>query len=94
MKYTNGLFIFRRDLRLIDNIGLNSASKQCEKLYTTFYFTPEQVLNNKYKSENAVQFMIESLFELEKDIKELNGELIVLLGEHLKILICYALHYQ
>lgn len=86
MKYTNGLFIFRRDLRLIDNIGLNSASKQCEKLYTTFYFTPEQVLNNKYKSENAVQFMIESLFELEKDIKELNGELIVLLGEHLKIL--------
>ena len=39
--------------------------------------------------------MIESLFELEKDIKELNGELIVLLGEHLKILnILYIINEQ
>ena len=33
---TNGLFIFRRDLRLIDNVGLYRASKMCDRLYTCF----------------------------------------------------------
>ena len=46
-----GLFIFHRDFRIIDNKGLINASKICEKLYTCFIFTPEQVSNNDYKSK-------------------------------------------
>jgi len=66
-----GIFIFHRDLRINDNMGLIEACKRCEKVYTLFVFTPEQVSNsNKYKSENAIQFMIESLEELAKDIKK------------------------
>lgn len=84
--YNNGLFIFRRDLRVNDNIGLNEAMKQCRNLYTTFYFTPEQVIQNPYKSENAIQFMIESLIELQSKISSMDGELIVLLEEHLKVI--------
>ena len=81
-KDTHGLFIFRRDLRLNDNIGLYKASRLCNKLYTCFIFTPEQVTNkNKYKSNNAVLFMIDSLVELQRDIKTLGGELIVLFGK-------------
>ena len=45
MKMKNGLFIFRRDLRLTDNTGLLEAYKQVENLYTCFIFTPEQVSN-------------------------------------------------
>ena len=68
-KSKNGLFIFHRDLRIDDNIGLNYASEKCENLYTCFIFTPEQVTNtNKYKSSNSVQFMIESLQELKTTI--------------------------
>ena len=85
-KYNNGLFIFRRDLRVNDNVGLNEALNQCKKLYTTFYFTPEQVLKNPYKSENAVQFMIESLMELQSKISSMDGELIILLEGHLKVI--------
>ena len=78
--YDNGLFIFTRDLRIIDNVGLNQATKQCKQLYTVFIFTPEQVSRNSFKSENAVQFMIESLESLEKSISEKGGKLITLYG--------------
>lgn len=37
----NGLFIFRRDLRIVDNIGLKKAYDSCENLYLCFIFTPE-----------------------------------------------------
>ena len=61
MKYKKGLFIFRRDLRLIDNTTLMEASKECEKVYSIFIFTPEQINKNSYKSSNAIQFMITCL---------------------------------
>jgi deoxyribodipyrimidine photo-lyase len=69
--YENGLFIFRRDLRIQDNIGLNLAVNECKYVHTIFIFTPEQVSNNNdFKSNNAVQFMIESLDDLSKNIKK------------------------
>jgi deoxyribodipyrimidine photo-lyase len=82
-----GVFIFHRDLRINDNMGLIDACKRCEKVYTIFVFTPEQVSNsNKYKSENAIQFMIESLEELAKDIKKQGGELAFFYGSQHNIL--------
>jgi len=74
----NGLFIFTRDLRIIDNNGLNEAVNNCNKVYTVFFFNKEQVVNNPFKSENAVQFMIESLEDLSKAISSKGGKLIVL----------------
>ena len=41
-----GLFLFHRDFRIIDNNGLVNASKECDKLYTCFIFTKEQVKQN------------------------------------------------
>lgn len=80
--YNNGLFIFTRDLRLHDNNGLNHAIKSCRNIYTAFFFTPEQVsTSNHYKSNNAVQFMIESLASLNKEIESKNGKLIILYGK-------------
>ena len=50
--HENGLFIFRRDLRIVDNNGLNLLNTKCKNIYTVFIFTPEQVTDkNKYKSE-------------------------------------------
>lgn len=73
MKYS--IFIFRRDLRLDDNVGLIKALKESEKVIPIFIFTPEQLVNNKYKSDNAVQFMMESLEDLEKQLKDKDGKL-------------------
>jgi deoxyribodipyrimidine photo-lyase len=61
---TSCIFIFRRDLRIVDNTGLNYACTEYDKVYPIFIFTPEQITNNEYKSNNAVQFMIESIKEL------------------------------
>jgi deoxyribodipyrimidine photo-lyase len=85
-KYENGLFIFRRDLRIVDNNGLNIAARTCKKIYTVFIFTPEQVSNqNKFKSDNAVQFMIESLQNLSQQIRQKGGQLVCFYGNNDKI---------
>jgi deoxyribodipyrimidine photo-lyase len=74
--YENGLFIFRRDFRVIDNVGLNLANSKCKHIYPIFIFTPEQVTGaNKFKSDNAVQFMIESLEDLSSQISKMGGHL-------------------
>ena len=62
-----GLFIFHRDFRIVDNIGLYESSKICKKLVPIFIFTPQQIsAENKFRSENAIQFMIESLDDLDQ----------------------------
>ncbi len=86
------LFIFRRDYRLQDNIGLYNAShKFCknsgDELYPIFIFTPEQVANNPYASKIAIQFLIESLADLERDISQkTSGKLTCFYGENEQII--------
>lgn len=83
----NGLFIFRRDLRIVDNNGLNYLSELCENIYTIFIFTPEQVgSGNKYKSDNSVQFMIKSLEDLASQIKIQGGNLYTFYGHNEKVI--------
>jgi deoxyribodipyrimidine photo-lyase len=62
------IFIFRRDLRVQDNLALNAIKGK--NIYPLFIFNPKQIYakNNSYYSNNAVQFMIESLEDLEKRI--------------------------
>lgn len=80
-KVENGLFIFHRDLRIVDNVGLDAANRQCEKLYTCFIFTPDQVgAANEYRSDNSVQFMIQSLGELNTAIHTEGGSLLTFYG--------------
>lgn len=82
-----GLFIFRRDFRCIDNTALLKASRECDRIYTVFIFTPEQVTSkNKFKSDIAVKFMISSLNELKRDISALGGKLVILYGENSKVI--------
>ena len=82
-KYENGLFIFRRDFRVIDNVGLNLANSMCKRIYPIFIFTPEQVTGaNKFKSDNAVQFMIESLDDLSSQIRKMGGHLMCFYGHN------------
>lgn len=75
-KFENGLFIFRRDFRIIDNNGLNLLNERCKNVYTIFIFTPEQVgSGNKYKSDNTLEFMIESLQDLASQISKAGSHL-------------------
>jgi deoxyribodipyrimidine photo-lyase len=85
MEYT--IFIFRRDLRLTDNKGLIYAMKNYKNILPIFVFTPEQVTDkNKYKSDNAIQFMIESLQELNQELKKHNSKLHLFYGDNITVL--------
>jgi deoxyribodipyrimidine photo-lyase len=52
-------------------------------VYPIFIFTPEQVTGaNKFKSDNAVQFMIESLEDLSSQISKMGGHLMCFYGHN------------
>jgi deoxyribodipyrimidine photo-lyase len=74
------LFIFRRDLRLQDNTGLIAALQSSEKVIPCFIFDPRQVDDNPYKSNNAIQFMIESLQEIDQIMREKQSKLYTFYG--------------
>jgi len=85
--FENGLFLFHRDLRLMDNTGLLDACSQCRKVYTCFFFTPEQISSkNEYRSKHAIQFMLESLEDLSEQIRSKGGKLILLYGDPVKMI--------
>ena len=84
--YQNSIFIFRRDFRLTDNSGLIKALENSKNVIPIFIFTPEQIDKNSYKSNNAIQFMIESLTELENKIKKKKGQLYYFYGKQDKII--------
>lgn len=67
--------IFTRDLRIDDNSSLNKLSEINDKdgIYPVFIFTPEQVDKNKFKSDNAVQFMVECLHDLNESVDKKLG---------------------
>ena len=62
------IFLFTRDFRLYDNTALIECCKKNSDVIPLFIFTPEQINNNIYKSDNAVQFMVESIEEIKKNI--------------------------
>jgi deoxyribodipyrimidine photo-lyase len=81
------LFIFRRDLRLNDNIGLIECYKQSSEVIPIFIFTPEQINKNEYFSSNSFQFMLESLNELDNELKNnYNSQIHYFYGDNIDIL--------
>jgi deoxyribodipyrimidine photo-lyase len=83
------LYLFHRDLRIQDNTTLIHQIKTTESpVVPIFIFTPEQIekKKNKYFSDNAVQFMCESLHELADEIKKNKGKMLFFKGDNLKVL--------
>jgi len=80
-KFERALFIFRRDLRLEDNTGLIFALKEAKEVIPCFIFTPQQIENNSYRSDHSLQFMIESLEELESSLKDKKAKLYLFYGK-------------
>jgi len=79
------LFIFRRDLRIEDNTGLNFALEHAERVIPCFIFTPEQIEHNPYRSDRCLQFMLESLQDLAEALKQRAGRLYLFYGHPDKV---------
>jgi deoxyribodipyrimidine photo-lyase len=80
------VFLFHRDLRLYDNTSLVSAIKDGYKVLPVYIFPPEQIdeEKNPYFSNPAVQFMCESLDDLDD---QLDGGLHLFKGGNLSTLV-------
>jgi len=90
------IHIFHRDLRIVDNYSFNQAyAKAIETkadLIPLFIFTPEQVGDsNQYKSTNAIEFMYNSLDDLNAT---LGGHLATLYMEQLEALVLLQQKYN
>jgi deoxyribodipyrimidine photo-lyase len=80
------LHIFRRDYRLFDNTSLIKASKEYDEVIPIFIFTYKQIRDNPYKSDICVKFLIDSLKELNNELKTLNSRLRVYYGDEFTII--------
>ena len=78
-----GIFIFRRDCRLDDNLGLNLLAQQVDQILPLFILDSNQIVqtkkNSNYFSSNAVQFVCESIKDLDQDLKSSHGSKLFLL---------------
>jgi deoxyribodipyrimidine photo-lyase len=79
------IHLFRRDLRLEDNIALHAALSKYEVL-PVFILNPKQITSNEYKSDNAIQFMVASLHELDAKLQKFGTKLHVYEGEPKEII--------
>lgn len=73
------VLLFHRDLRIADHRGLEKsieiARSLSARILPLFIFTPQQVSRNPYKSAPAIQFMCDSLADLQKAIEHTGGKL-------------------
>lgn len=80
-RYAKSIFIFHRDLRLYDNTALREALSQSHEVIPIFIITPEQCgEKNTYKGAPALQFMLNSLKELDLELRKKNSRLFFFYG--------------
>lgn len=82
-KYSKSIFIFHRDLRVDDNIALDASCRLSDVIIPCFIFDENQISSkNKFRSDNAVQFMLDSLVDLNKQIMKRHGKLYIFYGKY------------
>jgi len=82
------IHIFRRDYRLNDNTTLIKASTTYDIVIPVFIFTDKQInpAKNPYRSDNAVQFLCESLEDLDTQLRHNQSQLYIFYGDEFAIL--------
>ncbi|NQV42890.1 MAG: deoxyribodipyrimidine photo-lyase [Candidatus Marinimicrobia bacterium] len=76
-KPKTAIFCFRRDLRLDDNLGLQQALENYERVIPAFIFDPRQLKPHDYRSIRALNFMFKALVELRQNLHNLGSELFI-----------------
>ena len=86
-KYNNSIFLFTRDLRLKDNTTLNDILENSENVLPIFILDKRQITEkNSFRSINCIQFMFESLQDLNSQLIEKNSKLYIFYGITEKII--------
>ena len=78
--YKTGIYWFRRSLRLDDNRALVEAVKACESVLPVFILDPS-ILTDPATGPARVHFLLESLHELDRGLREIGSRLILRHGQ-------------
>ncbi|WP_092952997.1 cryptochrome/photolyase family protein [Paracidovorax konjaci] len=70
--FSSGLVWFRRDLRSDDHAALHHALRQCAQVHCVFVFD-KPILDPLPRADRRVEFIRESLVELDASLRELSG---------------------
>ena len=80
-----GFYIFRKDLRTVDNRGLIKLSERVDFIVPIFIFDEYQIAKNEknktYLSYPAIRFLCESVIDLANQIKKEKGQLYIFHGK-------------
>jgi deoxyribodipyrimidine photo-lyase len=85
-KYNLALHVFRRDLRIQDNTALLYALKNAQKVIVCFIFDPRELQKNGHRSQKPVEFMIDSLKDLEGEVLKKGGRMYFFAGVAEKVI--------
>ena len=83
--YKKSLFIFRRDLRIQDNIGLTESLQNSKEVIPCFIYD-ENIIKKLKDSKFRWSFLNESLLELDRELKKKGTSLQILEGKPEKII--------
>jgi deoxyribodipyrimidine photo-lyase len=72
LRFKAGLMWFRRDLRWRDNAALHHALTQCDTVHCVFVFDSD-ILDALPRADRRVEFIRESLVELDADLRQASG---------------------
>lgn len=72
--YNKSLFIFRRDLRLFDNTGLIKTLEESNEVIPLFIID-KRIVEKDNTNTNILQFMLETLNDLDNQLKQNNSKL-------------------
>lgn len=72
-QFKTGLMWFRRDLRVTDNAALHMALQACQQVHCVFVFDRD-ILDELPRADRRVEFIRESLVELDTDLRQLSEQ--------------------
>jgi deoxyribodipyrimidine photo-lyase len=72
-EFDTGLVWFRRDLRATDNTALSVALQRCVRVHCAFIFD-RAILDNLPRADRRVEFIRESLVELDATLRAITGK--------------------
>ena len=72
-QFETGLVWFRRDLRVDDNAALGLALRTCRRVFCAFLFDRD-ILDPLPRQDRRVEFIRESLVELDAGLRQLSGK--------------------
>ena len=86
MPYNRALCWIRRELRLTDNRALSEATKNCDEVIPVFVFDTNILDQLEDKEDRRVQFIWDSLIEMNQKLHGYGSEILILHGDPAKLI--------